>query len=341
MPISDTKSCPLCGATCPAKPLPDSHRLFRFECDNCGTFATIEHVLETAKKEAVAPRIAAVVRERSLQYGPVLLYETSLTSDIPNVAGYSPLSLEAAEADFPKQTAERLDRALLSLARMSGTLGEPVQFPLMRLAPLFALTPVEADFIARALKDAGHLTPESTIKSSSIYCVVSPAGWNRVAELQSGRNRSPRNPVFVAMAFGAVGDDEPAEFMQQVFETIRRAVERAGYKATRVDLEPHNDFIMDKIMGMIRAAPFVIADFTGNRAGVYFEAGFARGLGIPVVHTCRKGRHFNEAHFDIKQINTIDWNDPADLENRLHHRILGTLGDGPYSSKAQDAPTDK
>ncbi len=33
---------------------------------------------------------------------------------------------------------------------------------------------------------------------------------------------------------------------------------------------------------------FMIADFTGHRGGVYFEAGFAHGLGIPVIWTCRE-----------------------------------------------------
>lgn len=78
---------------------------------------------------------------------------------------------------------------------------------------------------------------------------------------------------------------------------------------------------------MIRVAPFVVADFTGNRGGVYFEAGFARGLNIPVIHTCRKSR-FDAAHFDIQQINTIVWEQPEELDEMLLHRIRGTLGEG-------------
>ena len=40
--------------------------------------------------------------------------------------------------------------------------------------------------------------------------------------------------------------------------------------------------------GRPRHGGLVVADFTGHRGGVYFEAGFARGLGIPVVWTCHK-----------------------------------------------------
>jgi hypothetical protein len=69
----------------------------------------------------------------------------------------------------------------------------------------------------------------------------------------------------------------------------------------RIDLVPHNDNIVDKIIAEIRTCQFMVADFTGHKAGVYFEAGFAKGLGRPVIWTCReddfKNRHFDTAQF--------------------------------------------
>ena len=132
------------------------------------------------------------------------------------------------------------------------------------------------------------------------------------------------------------GDDalvESTAFMAEFYtQHVKRAIEKAGYQGDRVDLTPHNDFIMDKIQAMIRVAPFVVADFTGNRGGVYFEAGFARGLGVEVIHTCRR-THFNDAHFDIKQINTIVWDAPADIDEQLYYRITNTLGPGPFANE--------
>ena len=46
------------------------------------------------------------------------------------------------------------------------------------------------------------------------------------------------------------------------------------------------------------------SDFTGNRGGVYYEAGFAHGLGLPVIFMCRDG---DELHFDVRQYNCIFW----------------------------------
>ena len=61
---------------------------------------------------------------------------------------------------------------------------------------------------------------------------------------------------------------------------------------------------MDKVLGDIRLSPFVVADFTEHRNGVYLEAGFARGLGLRVVHTCRKD-HMDKAHFDTAHSTTL------------------------------------
>jgi hypothetical protein len=155
-------------------------------------------------------------------------------------------------------------------------------------------------------------------------------GPGGIEELEQCFERSPSNPAFVAMWFGDDSSLESRAFMSDLFEDhIKSAVEKAGYRVGRVDLEPHNDFIMDRIIHLVRKAPFVIADFTGHRNGVYFEAGYARALGIEVIHTCRAS-HFDKAHFDIQQINTLLWDSGEDLESKLQQRILGTLRQGPY-----------
>ena len=48
-------------------------------------------------------------------------------------------------------------------------------------------------------------------------------------------------------------------------------------KAVRIDRLEHNRKIDDEIIAEIRRSRYLVADFTGNRAGVYFEAGFALG----------------------------------------------------------------
>ena len=103
---------------------------------------------------------------------------------------------------------------------------------------------------------------------------------------------------------------------------------RAGYNPIRIDRTEHINKIDDEIIRQVKASKFVVADFTGHRGGVYFEAGFALGLDIPVFWSCRKD-NMDDLHFDIRQFNCIDWERPDDLANRLAVRLEAVLGPGP------------
>ncbi len=131
--------------------------------------------------------------------------------------------------------------------------------------------------------------------------------------------------AFVAMWF----DDEMNEAWAKGF---RPGIEEAGYEAVRIDKKDYNDKIDDEIIAEIRRSCFVVADFThgkkGARGGVYYEAGFAHGMGIGVIFTCRKD-NLNEVHFDVRQYNHIVWNSEDELKTNLKNRIVATLGEGP------------
>ena len=66
------------------------------------------------------------------------------------------------------------------------------------------------------------------------------------------------------------------------------AVRLAGYEPFRVDRKEHANSIDDEIIGNIRKSCFMVADFTGQRAGVYFEAGMMNGLGRTGIWMCKK-----------------------------------------------------
>lgn len=140
-----------------------------------------------------------------------------------------------------------------------------------------------------------------------------------------GRRNSESAMAFCAMWFSP-------EVLPLWETVIDPAVRAAGYEPLRIDAKQHNGKIDDEIMASIRAARFVISDFTGNRGGVYYEAGFAHGLGLPVIFMCRVG---DELHFDIRQYNCIFWkpDELDDARERLKNRILATLGQGPLSLK--------
>ena len=170
-----------------------------------------------------------------------------------------------------------------------------------------------------------HRTTEraGASKNTLHELMLRPRGYARLAELD-GINRGSKQ-AFVAMWF----DDS----MSGAYDKgIQPAIEDTGYRPIRIDRKDHNNRIDDEIIAEIRRSRFMVADFTqgesGARGGVYYEAGFAHGLNMPVIFTCRKDA-IDNVHFDTRQYNHIVWETPEDLRDKLAKRIAATIGDGP------------
>lgn len=69
----------------------------------------------------------------------------------------------------------------------------------------------------------------------------------------------------------------------------------------------------------------MIADVTEQKQGVYFEAGYALGLGIPVIWSCRKD-DLKNVHFDTRQYNHILWESEEDYAEKLYNFICAIIG---------------
>ena len=108
----------------------------------------------------------------------------------------------------------------------------------------------------------------------------------------------------------------------------------------RIDRKEYLNKIDDEIIAEIRRSKFLIADFTegdsGTRGSVYFEAGFAQGLSIPVIFSCRKDS-FDKIHFDTRQYPHIVWNSPEELKASLFRRISAVLGNGPNKTDTRES----
>ena len=159
----------------------------------------------------------------------------------------------------------------------------------------------------------------------SVRMRVSFEGHARVDELQREENLSDSSQAFVAMWFD--------ESMSEIFENgFRPAIEESGYNPLRIDRKEHINKIDDEIIAEIRRSRFIVADFThgddGARGGVYYEAGFAKGLGLPVIFTCSQDA-VETLHFDTNHYNHIVWTTSADLREKLKYRILAVIGEGP------------
>jgi hypothetical protein len=126
---------------------------------------------------------------------------------------------------------------------------------------------------------------------------------------------------FVAMSFDSS--------LQEVWTNgFRQGIRAAGYSPVRLDDEDYVGGITDEIMAQIRRSRFVVADYTGQRHNVYFEAGFALGLGLTVIPTCR-AEEADALQFDIRHLNTLVWKSHVELAESLDKRIRAVIGAGP------------
>ena len=81
------------------------------------------------------------------------------------------------------------------------------------------------------------------------------------------------------------------------------------------------DRIVEHIYSGIRKSAFVIVDVTEPKPNVYYELGYARGLGIPVIITAKEG---TELPFDIFDLPVHFWTNSKSLKLKLK-KYVGEL----------------
>jgi len=184
--------------------------------------------------------------------------------------------------------------------------------------PLFdAVSTDEAWALISHLAGNGLISPEPG--SEQVMYALTGKGWELLEPFRSG---GIPGRCFIAMAFDPDLDDA-------YFQGIKPAILDCGYQPICLKEIATNDNICDLILSELRKAQFVVADFTKQKGGVYFESGFGKALGKEVFWTCRAD-DFHNLHFDTNHYGHIKWTDPANLRDQLRNRILAELGRGPH-----------
>jgi len=133
-----------------------------------------------------------------------------------------------------------------------------------------------------------------------------------------------RNQIFVAMMFS----EETRSTYEQVYKSV---IQSLNYTAMRIDEKQFNGSIIGEITAEITDSVALIADLTGNRGGVYYEAGIARGLQlcnhpIKLILTCKQNFFEHErVHFDVSGDNIVLYEDDDDLKQKLEKRLQAIL----------------
>lgn len=234
----------------------------------------------------------------------------------------------------PKSLTYRRDGLLRAILKYSPGLGDTIECRGSSFLP-YILAETESLQLLEVEALVGFCVNDHLLsKHIGGHVALTFKGYSRLEELDL--KSSSATQAFVAMWFGP-------EVAQAYSDGISPAILEAGYTPMRIDQKEHNNKIDDEIIAEIRRSRFLVADFTCGlvetggtptaipRGGVYYEAGFAQGLGIPVIWCCRED-HINHVHFDTRQFNHITWSSPQELREKLRNRIGAVIGDGPLKT---------
>lgn len=120
-----------------------------------------------------------------------------------------------------------------------------------------------------------------------------------------------RGTVFVGMAF-----DLPSN-LSDVFIALRRACSRLKLEAKRVDDEFGSGPIPHKILRAIEDAEFLIFDLSVERPNVYYELGYAHGVGNRPMDILLIAKSGTRLHFDIAQLSIVFYDSATELEKKI------------------------
>jgi len=125
-------------------------------------------------------------------------------------------------------------------------------------------------------------------------------GWQRYEELKKVRIDSKQ--VFMAMQFSNT------ELNDLFNNHLVKAVKQTGLDLRKLTDIPKDGIIDNHLRVEIRKSCLLIADLSDDNHGAYWEAGYAEGLGKPVIYLCEETKFKKEStHFDTSHLQTIPW----------------------------------
>lgn len=146
--------------------------------------------------------------------------------------------------------------------------------------------------------------------------------------MDSAFNRSDYDPdddgdfipdlVFVIMAFSGEG-------MQDVYSAIKDECHKLHLNAQRVDENIGSGLIIGEITESIENAEFIICDLTYERPNVYYELGYAHGVGNEGADILLIAKEGTTLHFDIAPFRVQYYRSTEHLRTILNTNLKGLI----------------
>ena len=317
-------TCPVCDS--PATRCehdPTGRDAILVDCPHCGAFAissslsaSLPHLrtieLDAAAKLSYALRRAAEANERPL---------------------FTTYTAEAVLKQPLPRPREQADLLVRWLAEQALGPGETLWVEHITHGALIGVrSKVGFDLVLDHLFESGMLTgtlSKTMSEGSRADATLTFAGWDHYEGLRRGGGVYRK--AFMAMKFGDT-------LLDQILETVfKPSALRAGFDLFKLTDKPKAGLIDNRMRVEIQSCDFVVADLSHDNLGAYWEAGYAEGLGKPVIYTCERSK-FEQAktHFDTNHHLTILWDatSPSECSHEFVATIRATL---PHLSRMTDS----
>ena len=216
-------------------------------------------------------------------------------------------------SQFPKTPKEKLDNLLIYIYENQKFEGDEFSLGMYNndvSNKLYLKNKKEFSFYIESLFELNYIYRTTTTDYYGLK--LSFKGLEYIIKLENEGNNSKN--CFIAMSF--------SEEAQPIRNSIKSAIRKTNFEPILIDeVNYESDVtINDAMIGFIRKSKFMVADFTHQKHGVYFEAGFALGLKKPVIYTCHID-DFKQTHFDTNHYPHIVYETYEDLEEKLIDKI--------------------
>jgi hypothetical protein len=118
-----------------------------------------------------------------------------------------------------------------------------------------------------------------------------------------------KNQVFIGMPF----DDS----MKDIQRVIEESCKKNGLQAKIVSNGINSNAIIDEIKKLIEESEFLIIDLTLENPNVYYELGYADGVGNEGADILLLAKEGTNLKFDIQHRRVHFYKDAYDLQNKL------------------------
>jgi hypothetical protein len=318
--LRDRSSCPLCKETTTTTTT-ISGIVWDYNCRICGK-VSVHEAFDPDKYSDVLHLLSGWTRERTENNSQSI---PILPEDIdPSTEGLSVKAIISLPS-IPKTIDENIGKFLEALKKRSRFFGDEIRIATSYDYTLAYLEHFREDeagqwqYLKPFLKFLGELVRTGYISqpdSKNNKYELKIEGLRHLEKIQ--RKRPESFECFIAMKFGD-------KLLDRAYhEAMVPAILEAGYKPIQMAYLEHNNNIIDEMLGGIKRSSFMVADLSFQNQNVYFEAGFAQGLGIPVIYTCHD-YHAHEIKFDTQHTNQIRWSEIDELRVKLKNRILATI----------------